>query len=106
MLELHQSLHAFFSKSFSSYSWFIRDTYSPGFVTEVVDGLQGVDWGDACILKANDQVPKVFILGHAEGVLTHQDKIRLEWPAKTKTRKVQLKDELTTQTIHTMQERQ
>lgn len=55
--------------------------YSPRFVTEVVDGFQRVDGGDPGILQANDQVPEVLILGHAVGVLAHQDKVGPERPS-------------------------
>lgn len=55
--------------------------YSPRLVTEVVDGVQRVDGGDAGVLQTNDQVPEVLILGHAVGVLANQDKVGLERPA-------------------------
>lgn len=53
--------------------------YSPRLVAEVVDGVQRVDRGDASILQTDDQVPKILVLGHAEGMLTHQHKI---WPER------------------------
>lgn len=56
--------------------------YSPRFVTEIVDGVQRVDGGDAGVLQANDQVTEVFILGHAVGVLADQDKVGPERPAR------------------------
>lgn len=56
--------------------------YSPGFVAEIVDGVQTVDGGDAGILQANDQITEVFILGHAVGVLADQDKVGPERPAR------------------------
>lgn len=56
--------------------------YSPRFVTEIVDGVQRVDGGDAGVLQANDQVAEVFVLGHAEGVLADQDKVGSERPAR------------------------
>lgn len=55
--------------------------YSPRLVTEVVDGVQRVDGGDAGVLQTNDQVPEVLVLGHAVGVLAHQDKVGPERPA-------------------------
>lgn len=55
-----------------------ESAYSPRLVTEVVDGVQRVDRGDAGILQTNDQVPKILVLGHAEGVLTHHYKVRPE----------------------------
>lgn len=51
------------------------NSYSPGFVTQVVDGVQGVDGGDSCVLQTDDQVPEVLVLRHAEGMLTHQHKV-------------------------------
>lgn len=56
---------------------FAETAHRPRFVTKVVDGVQRVDWGDASVLQTDDQVPKILVLGHAEGVLTHQDKV---WP--------------------------
>lgn len=56
------------------------NAYGPRFVAEVVDGVQTVDRGDACVLQADDQVPEVLVLGHAEGVLTHKDKVGPEGP--------------------------
>lgn len=58
----------------------VKFAYSPGFVTEVVDGVQRVDRGDASILKTDDQVPEILVLGHAEGVLAHQDEVGPERP--------------------------
>lgn len=57
-----------------------ESAYSPRLVAEVVDGVQRVDWGDAGILQTDDQVPKILVLGHAEGVLTHQYKV---WPERS-----------------------
>lgn len=57
-----------------------ESAYSPRLVAEVVDGVQGVDRGDAGILQTDDQVPKILVLGHAEGVLTHQHKV---WPERS-----------------------
>lgn len=54
--------------------------YSPRLVAEVVDGVQRVDRGDAGILQTDDQVLKILVLGHAEGVLTHQHKV---WPERS-----------------------
>lgn len=59
---------------------FAEIAYSPRFVTEVVDGVQRVDRGDTRILQTDDQVPKILVLGHAEGVLAHQDEVRPERP--------------------------
>lgn len=60
--------------------------YSPRFVTEVVDGVQRVDGGDSGVLQTNNQVPEVLVLGHAVGVLAHQDEIRPERPGGIKER--------------------
>lgn len=59
---------------------FTEVAYGPRFVTEVVDGVQRIDRGDACVLQADDQVPEVLVLGHAESMLTHQDEVRPERP--------------------------
>lgn len=56
----------------------LLSAYRPGLVTQVVDGLQGVDTGDAPILQTNDHVTEVLILGHTEGVLADEDKVRFE----------------------------
>lgn len=53
-------------------------TYGPGFVTEVVDGLQGVDAGNTSVLQSDDQVTEVLILRHAEGMLSDQDEVGLK----------------------------
>lgn len=55
-------------------------THHPWLVTEVVDGLQGVDTGETSILHAYDQVAEVLILGHAEGMLPDKHKV---WPEGT-----------------------
>lgn len=55
-------------------------THHPWLVTEVVDGLQGVDAGETSILHAYDQVAEVLILGHAEGMLPDEHKV---WPEGT-----------------------
>lgn len=57
---------------------FERSTYSPGFVTQVVDGVQGVQAGNASILQGNDEVAEILILCHAVGVLADEHKVRLE----------------------------
>lgn len=56
--------------------------YRPRLVTQVVDGLQGVDTWYTPILETNNHVAKILILGHTEGVLTNQDKVGLEGPAE------------------------
>ena len=58
------------------------ETYRPGLVTQIVDGVQGVDGRDAAVLQADHQVAEVLILGHAEGVLTDEDKVGPEGPGE------------------------
>lgn len=58
--------------------WLRPSAYRPGLVTQVVDRLERVDARDASVLQTNDQVAEVFVLGHAEGVLTNEDKVWLE----------------------------
>ncbi len=53
-------------------------SYRPRLVTQVVDGCEGVDAWDTSILQPNDQVAKIFILSHTEGMLTNEDKVWLE----------------------------
>lgn len=57
-------------------------TYRPRLVTQVVDGLEGVDARDASILQTDYHVAKIFILSHTEGMLTDEDEVRLERPGK------------------------
>lgn len=57
-------------------------TYHPGLVAEVVDGVQGVDTGDACILQTDNDVSVVTVLRHAEGMLSNQHEIWLETSRK------------------------
>lgn len=59
---------------------FCWNAYSPRLVAEIVDGVQRVDRGDACVLQTDDQVPEILVLGHTEGVLAHQDEVRPERP--------------------------
>ena len=56
--------------------------YRPWLVTQVVDGLEGVDARDTTVLQTDDHVAKIFILGHTEGMLTDEDKVWLEGPGK------------------------
>lgn len=62
----------------------LLSAYRPRLVAQVVDGWKGVDAWDSSVLQPDDQVAKVLILGHAEGVLTNEDKVWLEWPEKLK----------------------
>lgn len=55
-------------------------TYCPRLVAEVIDGFQGVDAWDTPILQTDDQVAKIFILGHTEGMLANEYKVWLEGP--------------------------
>lgn len=57
-------------------------THHPRLVTEVVNGLQRVDAGEACVLHANDQVAEVLILCHAECMLPDEHKVWPEGPGK------------------------
>lgn len=57
-------------------------THHPRLVTEVVNGFQWVDAGEACILHANNQVPEVLILCHAKGMLPDKHKVWPERPGK------------------------
>lgn len=52
----------------------------PRLVTEVVNRLQRVDAGEACVLHANDQVAEVFILCHAKCMLSDEHKVWSEGP--------------------------
>lgn len=52
--------------------------YRPRLVTQVVDGCKRVDAWDTPVLQAYDQVAEIFILGHAEGVLTNEHEVWLE----------------------------
>lgn len=57
-------------------------THHPRLVTEVVNGLQRVDAGEACVLHANDQVAEVLILCHTERMLPDEHKVWPEGPGK------------------------
>lgn len=57
-------------------------TYHPGLAAEVVDGVEGVDGGQPSVLQADDQAAVVLAQGHAVGVLTDQDEVGLEGPAR------------------------
>lgn len=57
-------------------------TYHPGLAAEVVYGIQRVDSRKPSILKADDQAAVVFSQGHAVGMLSNQDEVRFEGPAK------------------------
>lgn len=54
--------------------------YRPRLVAHVVDGREGVDARYASVLQPNDQVPKILVLGHAEGMLADEHKVRFERP--------------------------
>lgn len=54
--------------------------YRPRLVAHVVDGRKGVDARDSSVLQPDDQVPEIFVLGHAEGVLADEHKVGLEGP--------------------------
>lgn len=56
--------------------------YHPWLVAEVVNGLQGVDAGEPCVLHANDKVAEVLILCHAECMLSDEYKVWSEGPGK------------------------
>ena len=58
-------------------SWLLS-AYRPWLVTQVIDRLQGVDAWHSSVLQTDDQVAKVFILGHTEGMLTNEGKVWLE----------------------------
>lgn len=57
-------------------------THHPRLVTEVVNGFQWVDAGEACILHANDQVAEVLILCHAKCMLPDEHKVWPEGPGE------------------------
>lgn len=57
-------------------------THHPRLVTEVVNGFQCVDAGEACVLHANDQVAEVLILCHAKCMLPDEHKVWSEGPGK------------------------
>lgn len=57
-------------------------TYHPGLAAEVVYGIQRVDSRKPSILKADDQAAVVLSQGHAVGMLSNQDEVRFEGPAK------------------------
>lgn len=63
-------------------------TYHPRFAAEVVDGIKGVDTRDPTEMKADHKVPEVLAGDHAVGVLTDEDKVRLEGPARRQTRRL------------------
>lgn len=54
--------------------------YRPRLVAHVVNGREGVDARDPPVLQADDEVPEILVLGHAEGVLADQHKVWFERP--------------------------
>lgn len=60
-------------------------TYHPGLAAEVVYGVERVDSRKPSILKADDQAAVVLSQGHAVGMLSNQDEVRFEGPAKRGT---------------------
>lgn len=66
----------------------VGPTYHPRFAAEVVDGIKGVDTRDPAEMKADHKVPEVLAGDHAVGVLTDEDKVRLEGPAGRQTRRL------------------
>lgn len=65
-----------------------RATHHPRFAAEVVDGVKRVDTGDPAEVEADHKVPEVLAGDHAVGVLTDEDKVRLEGPAGRRRRKL------------------
>lgn len=59
----------------------VRAPYHPRFAAEVVDGIKRVDTRHPAEMKADHKVPEVLAGDHAVGVLTDEDKVRLEGPA-------------------------
>lgn len=67
-------------------SWLLY-AYCPRLVTKIIDGLEGVDARDAAVLQTDDQVAKIFILGHTEGVLANENKVWLEGSGEQNNRR-------------------
>lgn len=57
-------------------------TYHPGLAAEVVDGVEGVDGRQPSVLEADEQAAVILSQGHAVGMLTDQDEVRLEGSAE------------------------
>lgn len=65
-----------------------RTTYHPRFAAEIVDGIKRVDTWDPAEMKADHKVPEVLAGNHAVGMLTDEDKVRLEGPEGRQSRKL------------------
>lgn len=57
-------------------------TYHPGLAAEVVYRVERVDSRKSSILKADDKAAVVLSQGHAVGMLSDQDEVWFEGPAK------------------------
>lgn len=65
----------------------LKSAYHPRFAAEVVDGEERVDTWDSTKVQTDHEVPEVLTWDHTVGVLTDQDKVRLNGPAERRGQK-------------------